>query len=482
MAKKSDPRLDPSTTSAAYDAMVGRWHIIDTLLGGTEAMREAGQSLLPQHPEEETKTYEQRLAATTLLNMFEVILEGLVGKPFETPVQRGEDIPPEVDALLDDVDLQGNNIDVFGRRWFREGLAKGFAHVLADFPRPQPREDGRPRTLADDKSEGLRPYWVLLPPENVFFMHAETRNGQEFLTHVRIHEETTEMDGFAEVRRSRIRVLTPGMVQLYELRRTKNRREEWVKVDEWETKLDYIPLRTFYSVDRDALALARPPLMDVAHLNVTHWQSSSDQRHVLTISRFPMLAVSGAIDENNDLRVGPNQWLHVEDPQGKFYYVEHTGAAIEAGAKDLEDLVASMSHYGAEFLRKRPGNSTATARALDSAEAASPLQTMVLNFVDVMGGALDDLAAWLGQDGGGSVSLKTDFDDIDEVSDAELKALTDARTRRDISRLAWIEEMRRRGVIDEDFDAEADKEALDEEEELPGGDLTPGEPEPPQQE
>src|SRR5690606_14578341 len=113
-------------------------------------------------------------------------------------------------------------------------------------------------------------------------------------------------------------------------------------------------------------------------------------------SRFPILACSGASGEDSDpVVVGPNKVLYNPDPQGRFYYVEHTGQAIAAGRTDLQDLEQQMASYGAEFLKRRPGNQTATARALDSAEASSDLQAMVGLFEDAVAHALDITADWM---------------------------------------------------------------------------------------
>lgn len=460
MAEK-DPK-SPATTSGAYDLMFPRWRLIETLLGGTEAMREAGELYLPRHQEETDKGYQERLASAVLLNMVERTLDTLSGKPFSEPIRLNEDVPQVIkEIILPDVDLQGNNLDVFARQWFREGLAKAFCHVLVDTPRPAPREDGKPRTLEDDRREGLRPYWVLIKPENLIFARAEVVNGVEVLQHLRIVEHYAEQDGFAEVYRRRIRVLEPGLVQLWEP--AEKQKEEWVLVEEWETGLNYIPLVTFYA-SRQGFMLGKPPLLDLAHLNVAHWQSASDQRHILTVSRFPILACSGATGEDSDpVVVGPNKVLYNPDPAGRFYYVEHTGQAIAAGRADLQDLEEQMANYGAEFLKRRPGNQTATARALDSAEAVSSLSAMVGVFEDALAQALDITADWLrlGQ-GGGTVELVKDYK-LEETDTSGLQALQAARERRDISRKTYLNALRLRGVLPEDFDAEEDWEELMEE-------------------
>lgn len=463
-ANEKDPK-SPATTSGAYDQMLPRWHVIETLLGGTEAMREAGETYLPRHQEETDKGYQERLASAVLLNMVEQTLDTLSGKPFSEPIKLNEDVPKAIEeTILPDVDLQGNNLDVFARQWFREGMAKALCHVLIDMPRPAPCEDGQPRTLADDRREGLRPYWVMIKPECLLFARSEVINGVEVLQHVRIIEHYMEQDGFAEVCKRRIRVLEPGLVQLWEpVKKSNAQKEEWVLVDEWATGLNYVPLVTFYA-DRQGFMMGKPPLLDLAHLNVAHWQSASDQRHILTVSRFPILACSGASGEDSDpVVVGPNKVLYNPDPAGRFYYVEHTGQAIAAGRTDLKDLEEQMAGYGAEFLKRKTGGQTATARALDSAEATSDLSAMTGLFEDALAQALDITADWmrLGPNGG-TVELVKDYD-LEEMDAPGLQALQVAREKRDISRKTYLNGLRLRGVLPEDFDEDEDWEELMEE-------------------
>lgn len=463
---------DPSTTSLAYDLMAPRWAKLATLLAGTEAMRDAGGDYLPIHPAETDVAYAERLGCTTLFNLTSLTLKSWVGRPFSDEVTVGDDVPGEVSSALNinkDVDLEGNSIDIFARRWFEEGLAKSFCHVLVDFPRKKEPEDGVVRTMADDRKENLRPYWVLVKPENLIFARAEIVDGAERLVHVRILETEVVADGFAEVTVERIRVLEPGSVAIW--KRTEDNKskdhEGWVLDDSWETDLDFIPLTTFYA-DRDSFMIGKPPLLDLADLNISHWQSSSDQRAVLTVARFPILACSGGIAADGKLEVGPNTWLYTADPQGRFYYVEHTGRAIEAGRKDMDTLESQMANYGAEFLRQKPGNPTATARALDSAESTSPLQDVTIRFMAAVSTALDFTAKWLGlKEEGGTIKLPTDFGP-EQALVADYQALIAARKNQDISRLTYNRELKRRGTLSDEFDPAENAKELEEE----AGDLT----------
>lgn len=453
----------PATPSAAYERMSPRWGLMNALLGGTESMREAGVDLMPKHQEESDTSWQRRLLGATLLNMTEITLDMLAGKPFSDPVRLGEDAPPQHEEWQEDVDLQGNNIDVFARRWFRDGLAKGMSHVLIDMPR---RVDGEVRTIADDKADAVRPYLVHIPAESIIFMSGTMVNGREVLEHVRIAESETVRVGWEEVTLERIRVLEPGLVQIWELKKGQ-KKEEWVKVDEWATDLDYIPLVTFYT-ERQGLGLAKPPLMDLAFMNVRHWQMDADLNNIVSVACFPMLAMSG-VDSNEAggegglMRLGPNQILATRSEHGKFYYVEHTGAAIETGEKKLRHLEDQMSSYGAQFLKDKPGDLKATVRALDTAEALSQLQAMTLVFKDALETVLAVMSDWAGLgDSYPSVEMSVDFG-LNDPDEGGWQAIEGARKRREISREATINEMMRRGWLADDYDQEADKELLEKE-------------------
>lgn len=474
MAKK---KADVSTPSFAHGAMAPRWNLINALLGGTEAMRQAGEAYLPRYEKEKSKHYAARLERATLLNMLERTSDHLVGRALGKPPEPADDVPDQIVELLEDVDGLGTGFQTFARNAFKAGLDKGFTHVLVDHPAVEQREG---RTLEDDRRDALRPYWVHVPAESVIFAHAVVENGREVLDHVRIREDEVEVSGWEEVLRRRIRVLrrqsleaegatrTVVTWELWEYEQEQGKKGEWKSIGSGTMDIDEIPLVTFYT-QREGLCLSKPPLLDLAYLNVAHWQSSSDQRNVLTVSRFPMLGISGALAEDADgklpIEVGPHSYLHMADPQGKFYYVEHNGAAIKSGHEDLEQLKEEMASYGAEFLKKRPANEGVVARALDSAESLSALQVWVIDFRDALERCLGLTAKWMklgdGVDGGGSVELDHDDLGLDDVESEHLTALKDARAARDISRKTYLEELKRRRVLSPDFDAEEDAGELE---------------------
>ncbi|WNZ59917.1 DUF4055 domain-containing protein [Myxococcus sp. MxC21-1] len=455
--------------SSAYKAMLPDWQLVLDLMGGTRAMREAGERHLPRHPRETKREYRARLNRTFLFNFFSKVVGSLAAKPFGKPVRLGDASPQELRVLTDDVDRQGHDVTAWARPVFADGLAKGFTHFLVDFPEVDPK---KVQTLEDEQRAGARPYFVHIPAESLVAAYAEVVDGVEHLTHVRIHESEVRRKGYDEVTVQRIRVLEPDKWEVFE--RTED--NAWKSVASGTNQLGFIPLVTWYAGERKGLMQTRPPLLDLAHKNVEHWQSSSDQRHVLTVARFPMLAASGITlpsggegqgddgpsENRGKLTIGPSTLLTTENPQGKFYYVEHTGAAIAAGRQDLEDLKDEMAALGIELLVKRSGTPTATETSINEAKSQSELQAMAESFGDALELGFHYAAKWLKiqvPDASLKVQVHTDFG-LTEQDKQDLDVLFKARAAREISREAFLGELKRRGVLAPDFDATLDAESL----------------------
>jgi len=445
-----------ATTSLAYDEMAPRWWKMETLLGGTEAMRVAGDEMAPRHEHESTKNYDARIMGNVLFNMVDLTLRMWVGRPFANKIQYTEDFAKHLVPLVEDVDLNGNNLDVYCRRWFRSGVAKAFSHTLVEFPRLEvPTEV---RSLADDDRMNIRPYFVHIEPEQVIFALSTRIDGREVLTHVRILEEVISLEGWEQVVTEQIRVLELAYVNLgtdeepdFQQKvsvdiHQQDEKEVWQVVESWYMDIDFIPLVTFYA-DRQGFMLGRSPLDDLADLNIRHWQSMSDQISILTVARFPMLAVSGGDDEEAKLVIGPKEWLYSPDPQARFYYVEHKGAAIAAGDTDLQGLEKRMQSYGAEFTKERPDRESATARALDTSEATSPLQDVAFRFNDALNYALEIMSIWMRKDHAGRAGIPTEFTSPEA---SELQTLYNTWTKGGLTTEEYLKELQRRGVLSED--------------------------------
>jgi hypothetical protein len=435
-----------------YVEMELGWRLPRALMGGTRQMRREARTYLPQEPLETDGAYTSRLGRSVLFNAFRKTVQNLTGRVFSKPVTLQDDVPAPIAAMAEDIDLNGRHLNLFARDVFIDGLALGLSHILVEMPPKLPEGS----TLADERKAGRRPYWCHIKAENLIGWKSEMVGGRQRLTQVRIRENYFREDGLYHTASvARVRVLEPGRFEVWE-----SGEKGWYLVEEGETSLSEIPLSTFYA-ERTGFMMARPPLEDQAEINVQHWQSSSDQRHILHVARVPLLFGSGFPDDFKVEQAGPNS-MTLGPVGSDMKYVEHSGHAIESGRQDLESLEEQMQVLGMEVLMPKTGNQTATAKAIDSTEANSQLATMAVCLGDAIEQALMFTAQFMAGDDGGSVQVNTDFG-VTMRNAEDVKALIEARKTKEISRETFWKELKRRGLLMDDFDPEVEAALIENE-------------------
>lgn len=449
---------DPSTVLPAVSAMREDWAIVDALLGGTKAMRVAGEQFLPKWPKEESEAYKARLQLSTLLPAYGETVQNMTGRVFAEPIVLGEEVPEQIRSYADNIDRQGNNLQVWAQSLFSMGLSHGLCHVLVDYPRAE-----GVRTRADEKAAGVRPYAVVIRPEQVLGWKSTGQAGEQMLSQFRYLEAVEEDDpnnDFAVKVVPQIRVLEPGKWQVYRKQGDGKSVGRWALHDEGTTSLQQIPLATFYT-KRTGFMTAVPPLMDLAHLNIKHWQSQSDQDNILHVARVPMLAVIGIDDESYELKVGTSSATKLP-PGGDMKFVEHTGKAIEAGRQSLQDLVDDMRIAGAKLLHKeKQATKTAAQAEEEAAQEMSPLETMAGSLEDCIDQVLQFFADFIGEASGGFVQANGNFS-VDYAPETTLPLLLNMANAGKLSGETLFKEYQRRGVLSDDLDWQDEMERIDE--------------------
>lgn len=114
------------------------WAIVESLLGGTRAMRLGREVWLPREEGEGLRNYEARLSRTYLFPAYADQIRRLIAKPFSRPVQlMGGDAPDALDELERSTDGTGRSLTAtlagFGFDCF-DAVTYGLSHLLIDFP------------------------------------------------------------------------------------------------------------------------------------------------------------------------------------------------------------------------------------------------------------------------------------------------------------------------------------------------------------
>jgi hypothetical protein len=435
--------------SPAVEAMQADWTLAAALMGGTAAMRAAGEAYLPRWPNEDAASYKTRLATATLYPAYQTTVETLTGKVFSKPVTIGEDVPARLKEWCEDIDLEGRNLTVFASDQMESALSQGLSGILVDYPQAV-----GVRTLADERAQGLRPYMVHIKAGQILGCIAARRSGKWVIHQLRFMECVEEPDGaFGSKSIDQVRVLEPGKWQTW---RKAQDKDEWQLHEDGVTTLKYVPFVPVYG-KRTGFLTGKPPLIELAHLNVKHWQSQSDQDTLLHVARVPILVRTGiqdSIDANGqpikkELTIGAA--AAVDLPRdATLTFCEHTGAAIGAGKTSLDDLKDEMRQAGAEMLVMKPGNSTRIEAAADNDKSMCALRRVALGLQDALNQALQIMADWVGEATGGHVTLFTDFGALSlEAAVADLVSLQQGGIT---SKETTFKEAQRRGVISADVD------------------------------
>ena len=447
-----------SVKSIQYRTQMEDWELIDDLMGGTKAMRKAGHKWLPQEPAESSLSYSLRLGRSFLYNAYRDTVRRLASRPFARPVTLSQkSLPEQLKLIADDVDMTGKSLTTLGWNMLTACAKYGGTYLLVDYP-----EVPAGATLADERANKIRPTFVHIePPQLLGFDYIKNpAGGPPILQRIRIKETRYEQNGaYGTTSVDVVRVITTNTWELWKLEKTQ-KGEVWVLEKNGTHNFGAVPLLTCY-VNQNGFMTFEPPLMDLAWLNLAHWQSLSDQRNILRIARVGILFGTGFSQEEVEKpqEVSANKIWKVVNDKADLKYVEHSGKAIGAGQKDLESLEERMEVLGLHPMIARSGNLTATGKAIDEAKSQSEVQSWVRSLEGVLYDAYSFAARWtktkLPEDF--AINIFNEFSLSSRAAD-DIKALQEARKRGDISHETFLYELKRRAVLAEEIDIETEIE------------------------
>jgi hypothetical protein len=425
---------DPNT---AWFAQEAHWILIEDLLQGTYGMRKRHRRYLPQEPRELDESYDNRLARSVCPPYYQRLERMLAGMLTRKPV-RLNDTADVIREQLFDVDQQGNDLNVWTYEAARKMVRYGHVGVLVDAP-----------------SDGGRPYWVTYTPRDILGWRTETQDGQQVLTQLRLQEHVTVPDGqYGEKHVEQVRVLTPGEYQIHQ----KQDNGEYAMVDEGRTSLSEIPFSVAYSNRLDFMH-SRPPLEDIAELNLKAYQIQSDLDNQLHISAVPMLAFYGFPSAAEEVSAGPGEAIAFP-AEGRAEYIEPAGRSFDFQFRRLEQLAAQINELGlSAVLGQKLSAETAEAKRIDRSQGDSTMMVIAQNMQDMIDNCLQFHAQYLGNaTAAGSCYVNRDFVGL-QMSPADIQALLLLYTSGTITQETLLRQLSDGEVLGDDFDVEEELEA-----------------------
>ena len=431
------PVTEVNDPSSAWYAMEPHWILIEDLMNGTYGMRKKHRRYLPQEPRELDESYDNRLARSVVPPYYQRLERMLAGMLTRKPV-RLNDTSDTIREQLFDVDLQDNDLNVWTYETARKLIRYGHVGTLVDAP-----------------SDGGRPYWCTYTPRQILGWRTEQRDGQQFLTQLRLSESVAVPDGeYGEKVVEQIRLLTPGQYQIHQ----RQDDGEFKVIDEGTTSLDVIPFSVAYA-NRHGLMESRPPMEDIAELNLKAYQVQSDLDNQLHISAVPMLAFFGFPTAAEEVSAGPGEAIAFP-ADGRAEYIEPDGRSFESQFRRLEQLAAQINELGlSAVLGQKLSAETAEAKRIDRSQGDSTMMVIAQNVQDMIDNCLQFHAQFIGQgEAAGSCLVNRDFAGA-RLEPADITALRELYTAGVITQETLLQQLADGEVLGDDFDVQ---EELDE--------------------
>jgi hypothetical protein len=413
------------------------WMLIEDLLGGTYQMRKRHRRYLPQEPRELDESYDNRLARSVCPPFYLRLERMLAGMLTRKPV-RLNDTADQIREHLFDVDLQGNDLNVWTYETTRKMVRYGHVGVLVDAP---------------TSGQSGRPYWVTYTPRDILGYRTEMLDGEVKLTQLRLQEKVSVPDGlYGEKIIDQIRLLTRGGFEIHQ----KGKNNLFVKVDEGTTSLSEIPFSVAYA-NRLNLLESRPPMSDIAELNLKAYQIQSDLDNQLHISAVPMLAFYGFPQSSEEVTAGPGEAIAFP-AEGRAEYIEPAGRSYDAQFKRLDVLSNQINELGlAAVLGQKLSAETAEAKRIDRSQGDSTMMVVAQQMQDMIDNCLQFHGQYINAEAG-SCFVNRDFLS-QRLEPQEIQALLQLYTSGSITQETLLKQLHEGEVLGDEFDIEEEIES-----------------------
>ena len=417
------------------------WELPEVIIQGTQEIRSKHRAYLPQEERESDLSYDARLSRSVLSPYFIRIERMLAGMLIRKPIQIN-DTPDVIREALFDIDLGGNDISIFCYELTRKLLRYGHVGCLVDAPSLE--------------TEAGRPYWTTYTPRDIIGWRTEKKEGRDELVQLRLAEQVLVNDGLYGVKEvQQIRVLTPGG---FEIHRKKKDKSDWVIEEEGTTSLDYIPFSVAYS-NKVGYMESRPPMLDIAELNLKHYQIMSDYDNILHISAVPMLSIFGMPPSDSEISAGPGEAFAMP-AEARIEYIEPSGSSFTAQQDRLKEIASQINELGlAAILGQKISAETAQSKAIDRSQSDATLLYIAQQVQDLIDNSLRFHADYLGIESG-SCYVNRDFL-ATRLDPQEIGSLLQLYTAGTISKETLLKMLSQGEVLPDEFDVEEELEATE---------------------
>lgn len=399
-----------------------QWEKMRDTTAGQEAIHKAGQKYLPKLSGQTDDDYKAYQCRALFYGATGRTVEGLSGMIFRKDPQYT--VPAGLEPMLEDVTLGGLSLLGFAQEVVDDIITVARAGILVDHPTVAANT-----TKMQAEAANIRPFLKHYTAENIFNWKVEGRNNAQVLTQVRLLE-TVEIKSseFDNGMRKQIRVLdlepTTGNYRqrvFVENKQANTANDKWIQEgDDVYPQMNGAPLQfiPFYFVGaKNSLPCPeKPPLIDMANVNLSHYRSTADLEHGAHFTGLPTAVITGHTDDdsegkNAEYRIGAATAWIFPNPETKVQYLEFQGQGLEALENRIAKKEEQMAFLGARMLSpEKKSAETAETAAIHRMGESSVLASLAQSVGEAIEKALRFMSEWAGFDGGEAVEYKLNKD------------------------------------------------------------------------
>jgi hypothetical protein len=346
----------------SFPAALLKWTRCRDVVAGSDAVKSKGTEYLPKLTQQQVEEYNSYKTRANFFNATGRTVSAMEGMLFRKPPSIN--VPDGIKPLLENVTLDGENLDQFTREVVEENIVVGRVGILVDYSQPATKA-GEVITVAMAEAIGNRPLMKMYTAENIINWKYKTTNNVTKLSMLVLHEQVVlpdQDDEFKEKTESNYRVLdldpANGFYRVRVFRIDKDGKDELINEPFYplmnNTQMDFIPFE-FFCPDGNDSDIDLPPILDLVDTNLSHYRASADWEHGCHFTGLPMLCVSGMSPYDDkgkpvSIFLGSQSALVLENPDASAQFIEFKGQGLQSLEKNLDRKEQMMAVLGARML------------------------------------------------------------------------------------------------------------------------------------
>ena len=325
-----------------------------TVFEGDKAIKKNAETYVPKNKGVDKADYDAIIQRSVFENFTEATAKGISGLIFAK--EPTISLPTSLELLKDNIDMDDNTIIDLSQNIVNELMEVGRCGLLIDVPNIDTAGMTKPQTDALN----IRAFTKLYKSETIINWRYEAINSVNKLTLLVLHEVYEDWaDRFTSTLKNRYRVYSlidnVCYVEVYE-----ENDKSFINTMDMKpvivrgSTLNYIPFTPLTYKDISIIPV-KPPLMDIANINLNYYGVAVERRNVIHFVGNPFFMGKGINTRATDgsdisITLGSSIAQIFQEPNADIKIVETQGTGLAFNESYLNDCKSTMAALGARLL------------------------------------------------------------------------------------------------------------------------------------